>query len=508
LPLPALVLVIGAARVVAVGQEFIPLESWSYRAVERFEALGLCVVPADRPLSRAEFIDLTEAISSAGFDRSLSTRDRYNLERLEMEYTESASRRDPRNRYDPPTLYVPDAPLLLEGDVDVVPSFEKTALGDVGEAYLRSNPDFKLHAGDRVTYNVRYRWAFGPEHGDRARNMKPSRRERSFKGLTSLFERSYVIAAWEKVHAFVGRETVDWGPAPWGSLLTPGESLSLDQIGVRVRLKSFRVSAFIAQLSPVSRRYLAGHRLEVRWNRTVFGVSETAIYHGKQIDPIYAFPLSSFYANQFNERDDDNILWSLDAKTSLFERMTVYGSLLIDDFQFEREGDPDKIAFDVGGTYALGAPLGATLRAVYRYVDAFTYTHRDTLTRYAGGEAALDEGDVVLGGAPGPDSDSWRVELEVFPRRNVVATGTVAGTRRGEGQDFRTHVPGEDPNPPFPIPVVERTLDVSIALKYEFNRNRYAVGEFGYRRVDDAGHVEGVDDSGSSFRLAVHWELL
>ncbi|HXV12933.1 MAG TPA: hypothetical protein VEC56_01885, partial [Candidatus Krumholzibacteria bacterium] len=40
----------------AVGHERIPLDSWSYRAVERFEALGYCTLPEDRPYSRDEFI--------------------------------------------------------------------------------------------------------------------------------------------------------------------------------------------------------------------------------------------------------------------------------------------------------------------------------------------------------------------------------------------------------------------------------------------------------------------
>jgi len=492
-----------------VGQEFIPLENWAYRAVERFEALGLCVVPDDRPLNRSEFIDLTTEISKDAFEKRLSPRDRYNLGRLEKEFTEAASRKDPQHRYDPPTFYLRDEPVLLEGDVDIVPSFEKSALGDEEEFYVRSNPDLRVHVGDRLTYDVRYRLAFGPEHGARARDNKPSPREKSFKGLTSLFERSYLIAHWDKVHAFIGREAIDWGPADWGGLITPGSRLTLDQVGVRVRLKAIRLSAFYAQLSPNSRRYLAGHRLEVRWKRTVVGVSETVITSGKGVDPIYTSPLSSFYANQFAERDDDNILWSLDAKTSILDRMTLYGSLLIDDFQFERGGDaPDKIAFDVGARYALGTAVPATVRAKYRFVDIFTYTHRDSLLRYVSGGSDLAAGDVVLGGAPGPDTDVWMVEVEAFPRENVVATVTAYGERRGAGNDFRGHVEGEEANPPFPLPVLERTNGYGVALRYEFDRNRFVVGEYGYETVDNIGHAEGVDDSGSSFRLAIHWEFL
>lgn len=504
-----LVVVTAAARVLALGQEFIPLENWSYRAIERFEALGMCVLPDDRPFTRGEFIDLVTEISTNAFDRRLSPRDRYNLDRLEKEYTEFSSRRDAQYRYDPPTFYLQDSPLTLEGDVDIIGAAEKTPPGDDTEFFARSNPEFKLHFGDRVTYDVRYRWEFGPENAGRRNGEKPSRRLRSFRGLTSEFERSYVIVAWDKVHAFVGRAAVDWGPSDWGNLITPGAARTLDQVGVRVRLKALRLSAFHAQLSPLSRRYLAGHRLEVRWGHTVLGINETALYAGKGIEPIYSFPLSSFYANQYNERDnDDNILWSVDAKTLLFRHLALYGSFLIDDFQYEPEGDPNKLAFDVGMHLALGGALPATVRARYRFVDIYTYTHLDSLTDYLTGEAQVGAGDVPLGGAPGPDSDAWRVEAEVFPWQNVVVTGSAWGMRRGAGNDYRAFVDGADTTPEFPLPVVERATGFSGALRYEFNRNRYAVGQVGYESVDNIGHVDGNDDSGVSFRLAIHWEFL
>jgi len=494
----------------AVGQEFIPLENWSYRAVERFEALGLCVVPEDRPLTRTEFIDLTTEIAKNAFEKRLSPRDKYNFERLEKEFTDFASRRDAQHRYDPPTFYLSDAPLLLEGDVDIIGVFDRRAPDEENEFLLESNPEFKIHFGDRFTYNVRYHVALGPEHGDRSGDSKPSRREKSFRGLTALFERSYMIYRWDKVHAFFGREAVDWGPSDWGNLITPGASHTLDQFGLRMKLKSIRLSSFHAQLSPVSQRYLAGHRLEVRWKRTVFGINETVVYHSKEFDPVFAFPLSSFYSNQFNERNNsnNNILWSLDAKTSVFDRMTVYGSVLVDDFQFEREGDPDKIAFDVGGRYALAGPLSATLRARFRFVDIFTYTHIDSLTPYISGEGLLSEGDVPLGGTPGPDSDSWRVELEVFPRRNVVATGIVFGQRRGVGNDYRSHESGINPDPSFPSGVVERVRGYGAQLRYEFDRNRFVVGEYTRTSVHNIGYISDLDEDSNAVRIAIHWEFL
>ena len=84
------------------------------------------------------------------------------LPRLEKEYTEFASQRDPQYRYDPPTFYLQDAPLTMQGDVDLSPAVEQDFYGDKTEYFVRSATSFKIHVGDHFTYDVRYRFAFGP----------------------------------------------------------------------------------------------------------------------------------------------------------------------------------------------------------------------------------------------------------------------------------------------------------------------------------------------------------
>ena len=66
--------------------------------------MGMCDVPADLPLTRRELIVLTEIISKSAFDHRLSPRDRYNLNRLEKEFTDFVARRDPQARYDNPII--------------------------------------------------------------------------------------------------------------------------------------------------------------------------------------------------------------------------------------------------------------------------------------------------------------------------------------------------------------------------------------------------------------------
>jgi hypothetical protein len=493
----------------AIGNERIATNTWSYDAIDRFETLGLCTLPEDRPFSRAEFETIVAEIESHVDVEALCARDRYQLDRLRREYGAPGARPAPDQRYDR-ALLVRDRALAVELDADVRPYVEQASFADSVDVYLASSPEFRLHIGNRVTYDVRYQLLFGPESGDRARGEKPSRRERSFKGLTALFDRSYVIAAWDQVHVLVGRDYVDWGPERDGGLIVPGSRYGIDQIGARVFFNRFRFDMFYGQLFTEPERYMIGHRLEGRFGRTEVGLSETVVYGGRGPDMVYLLPIAWYYANQYDERtNDDNILWSVDAKTSFLDQLTVYGSLLIDDYQFERNGGyPDKLGADVGFRWVPARPLGLEISGSYRRVDIYTYSHFDSLSVYVSGGADLAAGDVLLGGLPGPDSDAWRLDAGVYPRANLAVTVGAFGGRVGEGNDLHAFVHGvDDPNPPFPSGVVARTTGVALGVRWELDGDSRVSLAYSHARADNRGNVAGHDQTSDAFRFELRWDV-
>src|SRR5262245_8491851 len=271
----------------AVGHERIPLDSWAYRALERFEALGLCTLPEDRPFTRDEFIRIVRDIETRASGETLSARDAYELERLQQEFTNPDAVADPRNRYDR-AWFGSDSLLAVEADIDLRGFVARVPFGEDEEYFAASAPTAKIHIGDRVTYDVRYQLVFGPEHGDRADDHKPSRRTKSFDGLTAEFDRSYVSAVWSQAELVVGRDHVQWGPSDLeGGLITPGLRYGIDQLGGRLRFKSFRLDAFQGQLFGEPERWMAAHRLEGRFGRTVVGLSETVLYNSRGLDMLY-----------------------------------------------------------------------------------------------------------------------------------------------------------------------------------------------------------------------------
>jgi hypothetical protein len=499
------------ARCEPASREFIPPEHWCYAALDRFETLGLVILPAWGLHTRADVVGYTEEIRAAVARDGLvlDGRDRFELDRLEEEFASEAAMRDPGERYDRPILNIHEKPIWLEGDVDFSLSPEKPPFDERWWVFGGSNLSAKLHVGDWITYDVRYRVTATEARDEWEHRSKPSPREKSWHGITSLYERAYLVFGWKPVVLYWGRDYEDWGPNETGNLIVSRTAGSFDKLGGRLSLGSVRLSFFHSYLSvEETRRTLSAHRLEFDVNDFTFGLAETAVYTGRGIDPIYLLPFSTFYANQWNERGDDNILWSVDAKYRAGRGLALFGSLLIDDFQFERDGTaPDKLGFDAGARLAWGGRLPATVEVKYRYLDIYTYAHRDTLKYYLAGRGDLSGGDPPLGAVEGPDTDRLDVQADCFVRPDVTVTALFSLRRRGEGNDFRKFDEGLDPFPPFPSGVVERTAVYGLGLRWEIKGGSRLEAGVEHDVVDNRDQISGADDESTALRASLVWDL-
>ena len=494
----------------SIGKEFIPPEHWTYPALKRFETLGLVLLPSDALFTRPDVIGYVEEILKNIEDEevTVTARDRFNLDRLEKEYSSIEAQENPKSRFDPPVIYATEEPIYLEGDVALSLNPVKPLLDPKWAFFVTGNPALRLHFGDWVTWEVRYLLAYGPERDDRVDKGKPSRRTKSWRGLTALYERAYLNYEWQRrITLFWGRDYTNWGPSENGNLLIADTAGSLDKWGGRVRFKNILFSFLNATLSPSADRRLAAHRLEFTWGRAVLGVNEAVVYAGRGFDPIYLLPLSSFYSNQYSEAGQDNVMWSFDGKWSATRNLLLYGSFLIDDFQFETgEPFPNKLAFDVGGRIALSNPLTATFRFQYRYVDIYTYTHMDSATYWVTGEVDLTL-DNPLGALQGPDSDTAFLNMELYPIPSLTTTLSLTLQRRGEGNDYRMFQPGDPTNPPFPSGVVERIAGVGLGIEWELPRNSSVGARVVQAHVDNLNHIDGVSEWTTSVFMHLTWNL-
>ncbi|MDD3643035.1 MAG: capsule assembly Wzi family protein, partial [Candidatus Krumholzibacteria bacterium] len=345
--------------------------------------------------------------------------------------------------------------------------------------------------GGAIPLEAAYRVSVSPERDLSRRTGKPSPREKSWRGVTSDYERAYLALAGPGWRVQGGRDYLWWGPGGGEGLILSSRAGSLDHLAADISIGRLTLRAIHGVLDPRLPRRLAGHRLELRLPRGIrAGLSETVLYTGRGVDWAYLLPLSWFYANQYNESDDDNILWSLDLSVPAVRGLILSGELLIDDYQYDSDPSaPDKVALSVAADL-LVQPWGRELmlRAGFTRIDMYTYTHKDSLrTAYltGTGDPAVD---AIIGDQLGPDADRWTASLRTPLHPRAVASLEWTRARRGEGNDMRPWDWTGDPDPSLPSGAEERETVVTVALDIDLGGGSAAGAGGGWRlRSGDGG---------------------
>jgi hypothetical protein len=143
----------------------------------------------------------------------------------------------------------------------------------------------------------------------------------------------------------------------------------------------------------------------------------------------------------------------------------------------------------------------------YRYLDIYTYAHRDTLKYYLAGRGDLSGGDLPLGAVEGPDTDRLDVQADCFVRPDVTVTALFSLRRRGEGNDYRKFDEGLDPFPPFPSGVVERTAVYGVGLRWEIRGDSRLEARVEHDVVDNRDQISGANDESTALRASLVWDL-
>jgi hypothetical protein len=478
-------------------------DSWIYPALRSLELAGLVELDPSLPYTRSEIGRYVRIVLAAVRERpdALTPRNRFLFERLEAEFLAV----DPGEREDRPALLMVEEDNLAAIDVSIGALFVKPFDEEDGEVWGIARPQFLLGIGGVVTAEAAYRLRMGPEDGTNIYHSKPSPRERSFRGLTSEYEKGMIHVAGEGWRLGIGRDYIHWGGGREEGLLLSRTAGSFDHLTARLSMGPFDLHAVHAILDPEFPRRLAGHRLTVRLPGGIWiGIGETVLYTGRDLDFSYLLPFGSYYANQYNEAEDDNILWGLDWKLPVMKGLILYGELLIDDFQYERDPPaPDRLGFNVSAEALLtigGRELELLLG--YTYIDIYTYAHKDTLlTSYVTGNGDT-EANSIIGSPLGPDADRWNASIStpLHPRFLVTLSGRYA--RRGEGNDLREWIRGTDPRLPFPSGEVTNETRLSIETNLDLDHGSHMRAAGGWRRMEC--QERGLDDDSGFF----HFELI
>jgi len=481
----------------AARAETVPPGNWAYEALRAFEVRGLVRLEPTLPYTYSQCEAYTREIVANVEARgvALGPRHAFLLDRLAKQFVGMRDR--PEDRWSKPVYTVREEERFAALDASVGGSVERNPDSDAWEAHGLAVPGILVGLGHGVTMETSYRLVMGPEQGSNAHLEKPSARLRSYHGLTGEFERGLIDASGDWWQARAGREYMHWGSSLREGLTLSSGAGSLDHVGARFKLGRFALSTFQAVLSSEWERRFAGHRLTAALPKGIdIGIGETVVYAGN-LDWKYLTPLGFYYAHQYNEGTNmDNILWTLDCKVPLRRGLLLYGELLIDDFQYERDENagPDRLGLTVAAD-ALFMVAGRELEITggYTCIDAYTYGHSWGSQHVAG--SGDTEMNPLLGSSMGPDADRGFLKgtLGLSARTALAIEG---GSTRYGALSTLFHgalpdwAPGMDSDPPFPSPPVLYVKYILASLRYDLNRGSYvSAGAWMRQRDRDADDV-------------------
>ena len=306
-------------------------------------------------------------------------------------------------------------------------------------------------------------------------------------GYAAFMEQAYLRGQWNRFIARFGRDYLVWGPGVDASLHLSAYSRPMDHIFLSWSNSCLQLSFFTASLDrtafpvdgqeSVQNRYLSGHRIEARLLPFLrLGVSETALFGGPDagIDLAFLNPLLLYTGVEQNGPQKANVMASVDATILLRHSLNLYGSFLIDDFQFESKtaddrGEPAELGWLSGLNWA--DPFGAV------GVDLFAEYTRVTNRTYNGQGGPWEKylhRNRSLGHFLGNDFDRAVFGVRYRPNSKLHVQCRYEHRRHGEGRinnpfdmPWRQVPQGETYTEPFPTGIVESENVVQLGCRWQ-----------------------------------------
>jgi len=329
---------------------------------------------------------------------------------------------------------------------------------------------------------------------------------KKWRGLAGGVEEAFLYFSWRQFEITAGRFASYWGPR---NSLVLAPTNALDGFEYSFHWGRLSLSYRLAKLDGLNpeedgvdefeNRFLAAHRLDIHLSRTLrVGAFESVVYGGpgRQVDLLYLNPIMFFHVDQLNEGIDDNSLLGLDVTFKPLRGLKLYGQLLVDDFQVEKESqgdqEPDQYGF-TGGVFMVDLWPSLDFSMEYTRVTNWTFNQVLPRNRY------LLNNDLI-GAASGNDYELLTVKSTRWFGDDLCLSGNFAYRLQGEGRvtDEWTapwlEVDG-DYSEPFPTGVVEKTRSIWLGFKAFLVNHFYTDVEAGVRWYESLQHVYGNDGS-------------
>jgi hypothetical protein len=298
----------------------------------------------------------------------------------------------------------------------------------------------------------------------------------------------------------LGRIPQSWGPGRYNNLLLSDNSPALDMLLFSAAPSDWLTfTGFTASVRSDSAAYLSLHRLELSPAANLrIGLSEAVFFCSDGLELAYMNPFIPYYPVQWNERDDDNAFLAFDGEWMPVAGLSVWGELLVDDFQYRSEFDrPNKLAWTVGTETAWRS--GAFANVEYTRVDRYVYSQRRSCNYY------LHDGRII--GSPlGPDADCVTVGGGWAGLWPLTAGARVSHRRKGEGTVYEGWPDYATSGGEFPSGTVEYRTEAALRLSAYPAEQLELHGGVSRNWLRNAEHVPGASESGEAGWLQAVWK--
>ncbi len=284
----------------------------------------------------------------------------------------------------------------------------------------------------------------------------------------------------DKIMFGFGRRDFLFGPGDKHSLLLSSDLQAYDGFSMHVPARFYEFHGIFTVLDATASRFLSVHRLGFKLERFLrIGFSEAILFSGS-LEPMYVNFFFPYYLAQWGSDRDDNVMWTIDFQMRMFNSI-LYGELLIDDYMYEDDDFPHKLAYQVGAKSLLLTSLIAEIN--YTFVDKWVYTQREAANVY-------ERNGRCLGFPLGNDVDQLSFSLRYKNKYGVRPRLSMTYTRKGEGSIYVPYeIEGGSINPPFPSGIVEKTFEMKCGVDFTFKDRFYIKGSAGRSYVYNEDHI-------------------
>lgn len=316
---------------------------------------------------------------------------------------------------------------------------------------------------------------------------------------------AYVTFNYKYLYVLYGRDYNQWGVGHNGNLMLSTNAPVADQLKLSIRYWRFKfthLTSFLEYISPAMRQsmksepavnvYWSGNRLELDMGRGVqLGFSEAVVYGNRSLDPGYLNPVTFFKSLEHYYGDRDNGTLGLDLEWRVIPGLKLFGEWFIDDITTTKLGSDfygNKFAWQ-GGFFMVNPFSIPDVDFLLEYTRIKPYVYSHTVADYN----KYKQYDTILGDYIGPNSDDIFLRLRKrftgYLQLSLVFEHYRHGANPADenvgGDPDRPHVYGDSENAPFLAGILNEQTSWGPSLQYELVRN--LIGQVHFRRYQTTG---------------------